>query len=74
MKRILIVIMLLFLFGCEPTEEEEVIQVSDTPYLKLVSVDNENGKYVLVPIGKVMFVDEVEFVVFQYLVEPFYSY
>lgn len=59
----------MMLVACEPEEtEEEVIIVSETPYLVFETVNREDATTFLVPQGKAMAVGDVESVEFQYSV------
>ncbi|GEM_PF-5831381 len=64
--RLFMIVLLLFLVACEPEETDEVIEVSETPYLVYVSLNDGSSDEVLVPMGHAMAVGDVEAVTFQY--------
>ncbi|QMS84695.1 hypothetical protein [Candidatus Xianfuyuplasma coldseepsis] len=71
MWRFVTVFLFLLLVACEPTETEEIIPVSDTPYIEYVYIGNSGDNSVLVPKGQAMAVNDVEEVTFEYQLRPY---
>lgn len=71
MWRYLTLLLFVLLIACEPTELDEGITVSDTPYLVYVYIGNDADDSVLVPAGKAMAVNDVESVTLTYEISPF---
>lgn len=67
MKKILLPLLLaLFMIACEPEEIDEVIDVSETPYIVFEAINRDGDPEFLVPVGHVMYVGDVESVIFEY--------